>query len=149
MSLYFDYSTDGSMLIKSLVETQFKRSLIIQWFDHINSIWNAKFPFFYNGKNLPSSIHKENLEDSTWGDVYILTILYANFEASFKLFLTSMKVGESDATQPFLAVMLIFVKTIVLLFPQEIKNCDCTRSWTEPSPSGISTLFTSNVSERI
>ena len=85
-------------------------------------------------KNLPSSIHQENLylEDSTWGDVYQLTSPYANFEASFKFFLTSMKAGESDATQPFLAVMLIFVKTIVFLFPQGIKNCDCTRSWTEP-----------------
>ena len=84
---------------------------------------------FYNRKKLTvKKTEASHLEDSTCGDVYILTSPYANFEASFKLFLTSMKAGESDATQPFLVVTPIFVKTIVLLFP---KNCDCTSSWTE------------------
>ena len=73
----------------------------------------------------------------------MLTGPYANFEASFKHFLTSMKAGESDTTHTSLAVTPIFVKTIVLLFPHGIKNCGCRRSCTEPSPSGVSILFRS------
>ena len=69
----------------------------------------------------------------------MLTGPYANFEASFKHLLTSMKAGESDTTRLSSAVTLIFVKTIVLLFPHEIKNDGCRRSCTEPSPSEIST----------
>ena len=38
------------------------------------------------------------LDDSICGVVYILTSPYANFEASFKPFVTSMKAGKSDAT---------------------------------------------------
>ena len=37
--------------------------------------------------------------------------------SNFEPFLTSMKAGESDTTQPSLAVTPISVKTIVLLFP--------------------------------
>ena len=46
----------------------------------------------------------------------------SNFERSFQPFLISMKAGESDTTQPSLAVTPIFVKTIVLLFPHGIKT---------------------------
>ena len=85
---------------------------------------------FYNENHQVFSKKTEatHLEDSTCGIVYILSGLYANFKASFKPLLTFMKVGESDATQLFLAVTPIFVKTIVLLFPHEKKNCNCTQS---------------------
>ena len=77
-----------------------------------------------NDRQVPYIFSKKTeisrLDDSIYGVVYILTSPYANFEASFKPILTSMKAGKSDATQPFLAVMPIFVKTIVLLFPLEI-----------------------------
>ena len=54
------------------------------------------------------------------GVVYVLSSPYANFEASFKPFLISMKAGESDTTRPSLVVTPIFVQTIFL---HEIKNC--------------------------
>ena len=92
----------------------------------VNGIWNTKFP----QKKIDSQVFTKetdasHLLDSTCGVVYILTSPYANFEASFKPFLRSMEPGECDTTLLSLAVMPTFVKTIVLLFPHGIKNCDC------------------------
>ena len=87
-----------------------------QYTEHwISAFIREKFTIKYSLIKLKPRICKALLvELSTYSQVP-----YANFEASVKPFLTSMKAGEFDTTQPSSVVTPIFVKTIILLFPHE------------------------------